>query len=434
MIDQPHRLHLGEARAVASADEADAQAVAGRSGGFFQNDVEAAVVLAGQSRCGALGSTGAQGFQQGPQGGRQGHGVKFARIGVLPLGVGHVENVALEVDLGEGHGGFGEAAAQVEHDFKDISHPCGAARKLVAGFLQEVGSEVGLGLDRSKADFGQRNDVALGVVAAHGLVKQEGKEFGLHARGILPDSLRLAPLHELIGVFVANLARVGQALYGEKAAKVGPRNLGAAAGARAGIVGGDVVRNPSGEMAGVVIFENAAFVFGGGSRGQAPRGLGLGGIGVAQLCGGVAPRAGLGVAAAEDPEGRLFDFAQGGHFSTLCQAQAESRRGDKKTSGGGCGLGAAYATPAHPGRVPHSLTFRSEVEKVPHGITWINRVRCVLEKFYHYTTGQYKLLKNQGLMRWCPMGSLGTEDFLNQRIPWSLGDCGGLSKGKGALV
>jgi len=402
MIDQSHRLHLGEARAVASADEADAQAVAGRSGGLFQNDVEAAVVLAGQSWCGALGSAGAQGFQKRAQGGWQGHGVKFARIGVLPLGVTHVKNVALEVDLGEGHGCLGKTASGSHHDLEHMAHPCGTLGKARAASGEQMGGEVGFYFDRSEADLGQGNDVAFDILSAHGLVEQEGKELGLHARGILPDPLRLAPLHELLGVLVANLARVGQALFGKESGEVGPRNLGTAAGRGPIVVVGEVVRHPAGEVAGVFGAENQLLLLLARLVGQAAGGLGVGGDGMTQAGGAIAPIAGLRIAAAQYPIRGFFGFFKRGHLANRA--------------------------------VPHGSPYRGEFAKVPHGIKWTNSVKRWFQEAYHYTTSQSKYLRNQALTKWFPMGSPWDESFCKRGMKWSVVPCGGLSKGKGALV
>jgi len=402
MIDQPHRLHLGEPRSMAAGDEGHAQAVAGGSGGLFQNEVEAAVVISGQSRCGARRFALSQGLQQGPQGGWQRHGVKFAGVGVLPLGVGHVKNVALEVDLGERHGGFAESASGVQHDLKNVPHPCGTLGEARAASGEQMGGEVGFYFDRSEADLGQRNDVALDVFAAHGLVEQEGKELGLHAGGVLANPLRLAPLHELLGVLVADLARVGQALFGKEGGEVGPRDLGAAAGRGPIVVVGDVVGNPSREVAGVFGIENQLLLLLGRFVRQAAGGLGVGGNGMAQAGGAIAPIAGLRIAATENPKGGFFGFFKGGHSANIS--------------------------------VPHSPPYRRDFTSVPHGITWINSVKRWFQESYHYTTGQYKLLINQGFTKWFPTGSPEGAEFLDQRIPWSVGDCGGLSKEKGAWL
>ena len=359
MIDQPHRLHLGKSGAVASADEADAQAVAGRSGGLLEDDVEAAVVFAGQGRCGAGRAAISQGLEQGAQGGGQGHGVEFARIGVLSLGIGHVENVALEVDLGERHGGFAESAAGSHHNLKDMAHPCGTLGEARAACGEQMGGEVGFYFDRSKTDLGQGDDVALDVFAAHGLVEQEGKELGLHARGILPDPLRLAPAHELLGVLVAHLARVGQALCGKVGGEVGPRDLGTAAGRGPIVVVGDVVGHPAGEVAGVFGLEKQLLLLLGRLVRQAASGLGLGGDGMAQAGGAIAPISGLRIAAAQYPIRGFAGFFKRGHLANRAVRA-----------------------------VPHGSPYTGEFAKVPHGITWTNSVSRWFQEAYHYTTGQ----------------------------------------------
>ena len=400
MIDQPHRLHLGKSGAVASADEAHAQAVAGRSGGLLEDDVEAAVVFAGQGRCGAGRAAISQGLEQGAQGGGQRHGVEFARIGVLSLGIGHVENVALEVDLGEGHGGLAESAAGSHHDLEHMAHPCGPLGKARAASGEQMGGEVGFRFDRSEADLGQGNDVAFDILSPHGLVEEEGKELGLHASGILPDPLRLAPLHELLGVLVADLARVGQALFGKEGGEVGPRNLGAAAGRGPIVVVGDVVGHPAGEVAGFFGIENQLLLLLGRLVRQAAGGLGVGGNGMAQAGGAIAPISGLRIAAAQYPIRGFFGFFKRGHLANRA--------------------------------VPHGSPYRGEFAKVPHGITWTNSVSRWFQEAYHYTTGQSKYLKNQALTKWFPMGSLWDEGFCKRGMKWSVVPCGGLSKRKGA--
>jgi len=398
MIDQPHRLHLGEARAVASADEADAQAVAGRSGACLEDDVESSVVLAGEGRGGARCASRAQGFQQGPQGGRQGHGVEFPRIGVLTLGVTHVKDVPLEVNLGERHGGFAESAAGSHHNLKNMAHPCGALDEARAASGEQMGCEVGFDFDRSQTDLGQGNDVAFDVFPAHGLVEQEGKELGLHARGILPDSLRLAPLHELLGVLVTRLARVGQALFGKEGGEVGPRNLGAATGRGPIVVVGDVVGHPAGEVAGFFGIENQLLLLLGRLVRQPACGLGVGGNGMAQAGGAIAPISGLRISSAKYPIRGFFGLFKRGHSANRV--------------------------------VPHGSPYRGEFVRLPHGITWTNSVSRWFQEAYHYTTGQFNLLKInhlQGGATWVPHLDVGN---FERRIPWSIGALGGLSKRK----
>lgn len=311
MVHEAHALLLGEAGAGAAGDEAHAEAVAGGAGGAAEHLVEALVVGAGEDGHGAFADL--EFAQPGGEGGGDGDDEDAAGVVVFALGVGEADGEALEIYVGHGDAGLGEAAAQVHEYLKDIAHPVGGA------VFDEVGAgedDVGIGYfgflgDGGALDFGLGDGVVIGVFPADGFVEEKGEEFYLHAGGVVPGSAGFAPCEVIGGVLVTDLAREGEAVIAQEVAEIQPGSFGAAEGVFAAVVAGDVAGHPCGEG-------RAGF----GPNAGLGRGVGIGFLVCPAVVGWDAtteggrfinPPASFEVPAADIPKGGALNALQGCH-------------------------------------------------------------------------------------------------------------------------
>ena len=177
----------------------------------------------------------------------------LSRVGGLAFGVLDLNRHLLKIDSLKGDASFSKATPEVDEQLKGDSHPCpisffgGEARTSRLNFFVR---QLSLILRGGELNSMNRNHIAVAKLSSDRLVQEEAEKFQLHSGCIVtgrPSNGGFSPAEILLGVPVANVAGVGQAMFVQEYMNRAPEIHRAAASLKVGVVSRNIVGHPIGK-------------------------------------------------------------------------------------------------------------------------------------------------------------------------------------------
>ena len=308
MINKTHSLLFGQSGAVASRDKRHPQRVRCRAYGSLEHSVEPLIHLACQAWHRAISCP--QRKQNSFQLLGHRNSKQLLRITRFPFRVLNPEDHFFKVDPLCWNAGLCETTTDMSHDLKHDPHPRRFIGERLARFNHQAIGKFWLLKRHLPLNLGLGQSIPFAVFATDSLIQNEGQKFQLQTPRVVHRG-GLSPMHEVLSVFIPNLARVLKIAEIEPLADCLPGSRHPLVSARTLVVARNIVRNPDAKFA-QIIWGNLRLLDGILFRQPSCITRFLR-IVMAQLSGLLTPPAGFQIAMTEIPIGRTLVFPQRSH-------------------------------------------------------------------------------------------------------------------------